>query len=99
MLGYAGKLTAETTSSFESIHDDYATQKLNECIIGKLTDKAAGYIKKQAKQQAAERAKSSANSDIFLQKQTWQVWRLVTAIPRRTSFVMLSNVIHSPSSS
>lgn len=29
ILGYAGKLTAETTSSFESIHDDYATQKLS----------------------------------------------------------------------
>lgn len=29
ILSYAGKLTAETTSSFESIHDDYATKKLN----------------------------------------------------------------------
>ena len=29
ILGYAGKLTAETTSSFESIHDEYATKKLN----------------------------------------------------------------------
>lgn len=29
ILGYAGKLTAETTSSFESIHDDYAAKKLS----------------------------------------------------------------------
>jgi len=97
IVGYAGKLTAETTSSFESIHDDYATQKLSgkstvlrrmyllqllltrtpECIIGKLTDKAANFIKQQAKHQAEERANSSKNTDVFLRKQSWQTVKLI----------------------
>lgn len=29
IMAYAGKLTHETTSSFESIHDEFATKKLN----------------------------------------------------------------------
>lgn len=48
-----------------------------ECIIGKLTDKGANFIKQQAKHQAEERANSSKNNDVFLRKQTWQPVKLV----------------------
>ena len=34
ILAYAGPLTAETTSSYESIHDDYAHKKPKECARG-----------------------------------------------------------------
>ena len=44
ILSHIGKLTAEATSSFESIYAEYAHKKLNECIIGPLTDKATNFI-------------------------------------------------------
>lgn len=73
ILGYAGRLTSETTSSFESVHDEYATKKLNECVIGRLTDKAQQFVRKSAEQAAAEAANSAKSSqqDVVLQKQRW----------------------------
>ena len=40
----AGKLSLDVTSSFESIHDEYAHKKLQECVIGRVTDKAAKFM-------------------------------------------------------
>ena len=72
LLAYAGKLTSEATSNFESIHDEYAHSKLAECAIGKVTDKAANFMKEQAKAAIEETAKSSgADGKLLLQKTGW----------------------------
>ncbi|KAJ4991807.1 nitrate reductase [Stagonosporopsis vannaccii] len=78
VLSHAGKVHAETSSEFESIHDGYAYQKLKgmspaqECILGTVTDKAAAFIKQSAEAAAKEKAKSSKGSDkITLQKHRW----------------------------
>ncbi|KAK9413357.1 hypothetical protein SUNI508_02556 [Seiridium unicorne] len=68
----AGKLTADVTSAFESIHDEYAHKKLQECAIGRVTDKAAQFIQEQAKKAAAEAARSDpAKSKTLLQSKRW----------------------------
>ncbi|KAF2150810.1 hypothetical protein K461DRAFT_228984 [Myriangium duriaei CBS 260.36] len=68
----AGKLSADVTSSFNSIHDDYAHKKLQECAIGRVTDKAAKYLQEQAKANAAAAAKSNPmKSDTLLQTKRW----------------------------
>ncbi|KAH7066591.1 hypothetical protein BKA63DRAFT_495511 [Paraphoma chrysanthemicola] len=72
VLGHAGKVHAETTSEFESIHDGYAYQKLKECVIGTVTDKAAAFIKQQAEATAKDQARASDDSGkIVLQKHRW----------------------------
>jgi nitrate reductase (NAD(P)H) len=78
LLAYAGKLTQEVTSSFESIHDEYAHKKLAECVIGRVTDKAANFIKQQAKAAAEEAANTGDQSkNILLQKKTWTPVKLL----------------------
>ncbi|KAL5372548.1 hypothetical protein DPSP01_013416 [Paraphaeosphaeria sporulosa] len=54
VLGYAGKVYAETSNEFESIHDGYAYKKLNECAIGVVMDKTAAFIRKNAEAAANE---------------------------------------------
>ena len=73
IIGHAGKVHQGTSDEFESIHDDYAYQKLGECILGTVTEKAATFIKKNAKAKAKELAESSknANQDLALQKHRW----------------------------
>ncbi|KAF7713010.1 Uncharacterized protein PECH_007246 [Penicillium ucsense] len=78
ILGHAGKVHAETTEAFESIHDDYAEQKLSECVIGVVTEKVQGFIKKQAEEAAKEKANSAeTKSDIILNHHRWNVVRFV----------------------
>ncbi|KAF1364529.1 hypothetical protein EJ07DRAFT_162285 [Lizonia empirigonia] len=72
IVSHAGKVHTETSSEFESIHDGYAYQKLKECILGIVTDKAAAFIKQSAETAGKERAESSPGSDkITLQKHRW----------------------------
>jgi nitrate reductase (NAD(P)H) len=71
ILAYAGKLTAEATSSFESVHDDYAHKKLSECVLGQLTDKAANYIKESAKKEAEQASKEGHSKEVYMRKQQW----------------------------
>ncbi|EPS27518.1 hypothetical protein PDE_02461 [Penicillium oxalicum 114-2] len=73
ILAHAGKVHAETTEAFESIHDDYAEQKLSECVLGVVTEKAKGFIKKQAEEAAKEKAKSSEQgSETVLNRHRWR---------------------------
>ncbi|KAF4304953.1 hypothetical protein GTA08_BOTSDO06141 [Botryosphaeria dothidea] len=46
VLGHAGKVHQETSDEFASIHDGYAYQKLKECVLGVVTEKAANFIKR-----------------------------------------------------
>ncbi|KAB8336849.1 hypothetical protein FH972_021157 [Carpinus fangiana] len=76
ILGHAGKVHAETSSEFESIHDGYAYQKL------KVTEKAAAFIKQQAEAAAKEQAESGNDSDkIVLQKHRWVPVKLIDRKP------------------
>jgi len=67
IMANGGKLSADVTSSFESIHDEYAHKKLQECAIGKLTDKAAAFVQEQAKKDASR----GADSKTILQAKRW----------------------------
>jgi nitrate reductase (NAD(P)H) len=71
LIANAGKLSMEATTNFESIHDEYAHKKLQECAIGRVTDKAMRFMQEQAKAEAEERAKSGGDSEIFLQSKKW----------------------------
>ncbi|KAF2272837.1 uncharacterized protein EI97DRAFT_197518 [Westerdykella ornata] len=78
IMDHAGKVHQETTDEYSSIHDDYAYQKLNECVLGEVTDKAKKFIKKTAEAAAKDRAKSTEGSDnIALQQHRWVPIRLV----------------------
>ncbi|KAK5209196.1 hypothetical protein LTR72_012454, partial [Exophiala xenobiotica] len=80
LLANAGKLSLDVTSSFESIHDDYAHKKLQECVIGNVTDKAAKFMQEQAKEEA-ERASKGGESKTFLQVKKWVPVKLVNKEP------------------
>lgn len=56
-----------------SIHDGFAYQKLQECVLGILTQKAANFVKANAEAAAKERAESakSRDQDVVLQKHKW----------------------------
>ncbi|KAF2758588.1 hypothetical protein EJ05DRAFT_452115 [Pseudovirgaria hyperparasitica] len=78
ILGHAGKVHQDTTDEFSSVHDDYAYQKLKECILGTVTDKAKNFIKADAEARAKELASASEGSKtITLQKHRWVSVKLV----------------------
>lgn len=76
ITGHAGKVHQQTSDEFASIHDDYAYQKLKECAIGVVTDKAMQYIKENAEANAQEMAKTADGDDLRLQKHRWIPVRL-----------------------
>lgn len=95
IMAHAGRVHADTTDDFESIHDDYAEQKLSgkialdysllkhelteraECVLGVVTDKAKGLIKKQAEDAAKEKEQSSQKtSDTAFDRHRWNPVRL-----------------------
>lgn len=72
ILSHAGKVHQDTSDEFASIHDDFAYKKLNECVLGVITEKAAKLIKANAEAAAKEAAQSSSKSaDVVLQKHRW----------------------------
>ena len=72
IVGHAGKVHQQTSDEFASIHDDFAYQKLNECVMGVVTEKAANFIRQNAKAAAKEQAnRQGSDEDIVLQKHRW----------------------------
>ncbi|KAK5716161.1 hypothetical protein LTR15_009987 [Elasticomyces elasticus] len=72
IVGHAGKVHQETSDEFESIHDGYAYQKLKECVLGVVTQKAADFMKANAEASAKEKAQSkNKGADVVLQKHRW----------------------------
>ncbi|OAQ97561.1 hypothetical protein LLEC1_06394, partial [Akanthomyces lecanii] len=72
ILSHAGAVHQETTDEFGSIHDDYAYEKLKECALGVVTEKAANYIKKNAEAAAKDKAETSQAEDkVALQSHRW----------------------------
>ncbi|KXJ89323.1 hypothetical protein Micbo1qcDRAFT_212694 [Microdochium bolleyi] len=79
IASHAGKVHQQTTDEFASIHDDYAYQKLKECAIGTLTDKAVAFVKHTAEQAAKDAAGDAPSKDdrISLNKHRWIPVKLV----------------------
>ncbi|KAB2577949.1 Nitrate reductase (NADH) [Lasiodiplodia theobromae] len=82
ILGHAGKAHQETSDEFASIHDAYAYRKLEECILGNVTDKVASLIKKNATLATEARTYSRQiyegdDSHLTLRKSRWVPIRLV----------------------
>jgi nitrate reductase (NAD(P)H) len=79
ILGHAGKVHQETSDEFASIHDGYAYKKLNECVLGVVTDKAKQFIKANAEAMAKELAQSgSKDQKTVLEKHRWNPVKLRT---------------------
>ncbi|KAK4186269.1 nitrate reductase [NADH] [Podospora australis] len=90
ILAHAGKCHQETTDHFRSIHDDFAWKKLHECILGKVTQKTADFIKQNAN--AVAKAKSDASSGA-LEQHRWVPVKLIkrtqlTPDTRRYTFAL-----------
>ncbi|PGH28123.1 hypothetical protein AJ80_00013 [Polytolypa hystricis UAMH7299] len=83
ILAHAGKVHLETTSEFESIHDDFARQKLKESALGVVTEKAKNLIKWTANSAEDEKAKlqQQGPDSPVLQKHRWVPVRLLSRKP------------------
>ncbi|AEO68354.1 uncharacterized protein THITE_52692 [Thermothielavioides terrestris NRRL 8126] len=81
IMGHAGQCHSATTEEFSSIHDDYAYQKLQECILGAVTKKTANFIKQTAEIAAKERAENAQQQGegarLALQKHRWVPVKLI----------------------
>ncbi|ODM17807.1 hypothetical protein SI65_06595 [Aspergillus cristatus] len=78
ILDHAGRVHSETTEAFESIHDDFAQKKLQECALGVVTDKVKEFMKHMAEQKAKQRAMSARrDTDVALSRHKWTLVRLV----------------------
>lgn len=73
ITSHAGRVHQETSDEFASIHDDFAYQKLQECALGVVTEKAASFIKNNAEAAAKEKAEAAKNrsGDVTLKKHKW----------------------------
>lgn len=73
ITSHAGKVHQDTSDEFASIHDDFAYQKLQECALGVVTEKAAHFIKANAEAAAKEKAEAAQNTsgEVTLQKHKW----------------------------
>ncbi|KAL0943404.1 nitrate reductase [Colletotrichum truncatum] len=81
IMAHAGRVHQEATEEFDSIHDGFAFDKLNECLLGVVTDKAMNFIKKNAELAAAEKAKDEGNNKRALQKHKWMPTKLIDRKP------------------
>ncbi|KFA81433.1 hypothetical protein S40288_07297 [Stachybotrys chartarum IBT 40288] len=71
-MTHAGRVRQETTTESTSMHNDFAYEKLKECLLGTVSKKAANFIKENAQRQAAEQAAASKHgSSATLQKHRW----------------------------
>ncbi|KAL2818642.1 hypothetical protein BJX63DRAFT_419178 [Aspergillus granulosus] len=96
IMAHAGRVHEDTTGEFESIHDDFAHTKLQECILGTVTKKTQDFMKQEAKIKAEKRAKSGGQkSDIALKRHKWTQARFTHKKPlsqdtKRYTFELIS---------
>ncbi|KAL4925704.1 nitrate reductase [Aspergillus undulatus] len=81
IMAHAGRVHHETTEEYASIHDDYAMQKLQECILGVVTEKAMKYIQKNAETVAKEREQAPRIEGQALEKHRWVAVKLTDRKP------------------
>ncbi|KAK2873485.1 hypothetical protein FQN49_002322 [Arthroderma sp. PD_2] len=79
IMGHAGIVHWDTTEEFSSIHDNYAQDKLKECILGKVTQKAMDHMKKDAEKKKSEQSQlKKKDPKMVLDKHGWVQAKLVT---------------------
>ncbi|GAB1214071.1 hypothetical protein ATERTT37_003229 [Aspergillus terreus] len=79
IMAHAGRVHTETTEEYESIHDEYANERLQECILGVVTQKAREFMKKESEEKAKKRAQSSeGDSHIALKRHKWIQAKLIS---------------------
>ncbi|GBF61703.1 nitrate reductase [Trichophyton mentagrophytes] len=79
IMAHAGIVHWDTTEEFNSIHDNYAQDKLKECILGKVTQKTMDHMMKDAEQKKKERLKlRDQDSKVALDNHRWVQARLVS---------------------
>ncbi|KAK3179404.1 hypothetical protein K4F52_009149 [Lecanicillium sp. MT-2017a] len=78
IMAHAGRVHPKTSTEFNIVHDSYARQKLQECIIGSVTDKVANLLDRM-KAEEDEEKKSSTDRDenLALKKHRWTEVKLV----------------------
>ncbi|KAK3330022.1 hypothetical protein B0H66DRAFT_611244 [Apodospora peruviana] len=85
ILTHAGRCHQETTDEFASIHDDFAYKKLQECLLGQVTDKTADFIKQSgnaASATAGSGAKVQHQDDaVALERHRWTPVKLISRHP------------------
>ncbi|CAL3968187.1 unnamed protein product [Diplocarpon coronariae] len=89
-----------TTEEFDSIHDEYAQQKLNNGTLGVVIEKAATFIKMNAEEAGEEAASSRpSSSDVILPKHRWVAVKLSKGVglSRDTRRYTFSHPAHRPS--
>ncbi|KAF9884796.1 hypothetical protein FE257_001212 [Aspergillus nanangensis] len=78
IMAHAGRVHMSTTEEYESIHDEYANGRLQECILGSVTKKTREFIKKEAEETARSAARSTADDDhIALKRHKWTQAKLI----------------------
>ncbi|RMZ37292.1 hypothetical protein AFCA_004374 [Aspergillus flavus] len=78
IMAHAGAVHMDTTEEFESIHDNYAHEKLKECIIGQVTEKAMAHMQKDANSKKAELSHTDGgDSKAALNEHMWTRAKLV----------------------
>ncbi|KAF2718598.1 hypothetical protein K431DRAFT_322297 [Polychaeton citri CBS 116435] len=88
IMMHAGTVHHQTTEEFSSIHDDYAYEKLNECVLGTVTDKAMELIKRTREDQDDPDAR--VPSDQALLKHRW-----VRAILRKRDWISEDTAVYT----
>ncbi|KAL2868951.1 putative nitrate reductase [Aspergillus lucknowensis] len=82
IMAHAGRVHEDTTEEFESVHDDFAHSKLQECILGTVTKKTLDYMKQEAKYKAEQRAISSQKElKVALMRHKWTQARFTHKTP------------------
>ncbi|KAM5429678.1 hypothetical protein McanMca71_007106 [Microsporum canis] len=97
IMAHAGIVHWDTTEEFSSIHDNYAQDKLKECILGKVTQKAMDHMMKDAEERKKEWPKSEdEDSKVALDHHRWVQAKLIakkalSADTRRYTFKLPSS--------
>ncbi|KAF9768144.1 hypothetical protein IL306_014589 [Fusarium sp. DS 682] len=78
MISHAGKVHQDTSDEFAGIHDEYAYKKLQEYVLGVVTEKAANFIKQNVEAVAKDASESSKqNEHLVLEKHRWIPVKLI----------------------
>ncbi len=67
ILGHGGKVHQQTTEEYSSIHDSFAIQKMQQCVIGRISEAAAKIMNQEAEKEKRENSKA----DALLNKNFW----------------------------
>ncbi|XHG04905.1 hypothetical protein AWENTII_008159 [Aspergillus wentii] len=71
IMAHAGQVHLDTTEEYESVHDNYAHAKLEECVLGVVTDKAMDFMRRETSENEKRRSESvKREHDMALKRHT-----------------------------